>query len=518
MARDTPDLVASDDLPISAAGSRAPRLLSVVAALSVYLEPLAADARVAVLGDAELGLFDAILELGARTVHLYDPDPERVSRWVDDVPRGVSVRMLRDDFDVRDGAFDLVVIPDVGLLPDAASTIVRLRRVVDPRGAVIAMGRARTLDSDPGIFPELAAASIEYAELYDLFAVQFENVTMTGVLPFTGVVFAELGAGDDLAVSVDTRLVDPEPPGVFVVTASRDEEPVLDPYAIVQIARPETELALTEVVRAVTDTPALTVIREDHDDRLAETAAAFASAHLKAEMLTQQLDDHRARLSATEQRANELEGLVNVAQKALGGLEARLFAAEQAHAVETEAAEDRLRERAGVITALEKELDRREVLVRELVASLEEVRAGSGAPLIFEAAPQPIGVPPEDALRLRRKLDELALEVARRDGELAAQGWSVTELANEKRAIEAELLTLKSQTPAAPPRERNGGNGNLERDLAAARDEIDALRQALTQEHAARVAAESGEELARARAELAKQAVLLASVSRVEQS
>ena len=544
----------SDDLRLS---SEAPPA-SVVAALSVYLEPLAADARVAVLGDAELGLFEAILELGARTVHLYDPDPDRVSRMADDVPRGVSVRMLRDDFDVRDGAFDLVVIPDVGVLPDVATTIVRLRRVVDPRGAVIAMGRARTADSDPGIFPELAAASIEYAELYDLFALQFENVTMTGVLPFTGVVFAELGAGDDLAVSVDTRLVDPEPPGVFVVTASREEEPILDPYAIVQIARPETPLAPTELVRAIA--PA---VREIEDERLVETAAAFAAAHLKAEMLAQQLDDQRVRLAATEQRAIELEGIVNVAQQALGVLEARLLYAEQGllerddriamltaemeaeasrienaatttqlvdparmsalvrraedaeadlahlmttHSAETSAAEDQLRERAGVISTLQKEVDRREALVRELVTSLEEARDGTAAPLVFEAAPEPIGIPVEEAARLRRKLDELALEVARRDGELAAQGWSVTELTNEKRAIEAELLRLKSHVPLT--------SGNLERDLAAARDEIDALRQALTQEHAARIAAESGEELLRARAELARQAVLLQQAER----
>ena len=95
--------------------------------------------------------------------------------------------------------------------------------------------RGRPTDDD-ALFPELSPPVVEYAELYDLFALQFESVTMTGVLPFAGVVFAELGAGDDLAVSVDTRLVDPEPPSVFVVTAGR-EAALLDPYAIVQVAR-----------------------------------------------------------------------------------------------------------------------------------------------------------------------------------------------------------------------------------------------------------------------------------------
>jgi hypothetical protein len=89
---------------------------------------------------------------------------------------------------------------------------------------------------------------------------------------------------------------------------------------------------------------------------------------------------------------------------------------------------------------------------------------------------------------LERKLDELAKEVARREGELTARGWRITELENR----------LRSARP-----------GLAGEDPTKLRDELDALRQALAQEHAARVAAESGEELARARAELAKQAALL---------
>ena len=149
---------------------------------------------------------------------------------------------------------------------------------------------------------------------------------------------------------------------------------------------------------------------------------------------------------------------------------------------------------------MERELDRREQLVRELVASLEEARDHSGAPLTFEAAPAMPGVAPEELARLRRKLDELAVEVARREGELTAQTWQITELENDKRRLAA-----KAARPASPPPPA----ATTDRDLAVARDELDALRQALTQEHAARVAAESGEELLRARAELQRQGVLL---------
>jgi hypothetical protein len=559
---------------------------SVVSALSVYVEPLVADARVAVIGDVELGLHLRLLELGARTVHLYDPDPERVARVADEVPRGVSVRMLRDDFDVRDGAFDLVVIPDIALLPDAAASVVRLRRVIDPRGAVVAMGRARAPSADDTVFPELEPAVVEYAELYDIFALQFESVTMTGVLPFTGVVFAELGAGDDLAVSVDTRLVAPDPPGVFVVVAGR-EAPLLDSYAIVQVEREiQTFDTVTVAFKGAARLP------DANDVRSQDVAAAFAALQLKAALLATQLEEHRARLALLETRnaedagrveqivlerdvaltrAAELEGILATAQQALGSLEARLVFAEQgtlerddqiaalnaeldartsaaeelttesvdpaliaeilaraeraetslashvadlahvseAHASETSGLEEQLRERARVITAMEKELGRREQLVRELVASLEDAREGHGVPVAFEAAPAAPGVAPEEVARLRRKLDELAFEVARREGELVAQAWRIAELENEKARLVAKTTARSgaaqkdsASAPTLPGRE-------VERELSRARDELDALRQALRQEHAARVAAESGEELSRARAELARQAALL---------
>lgn len=533
----------------------------VVAALSIYVEPLADDARVAVLGDASLGLHEVLLDRGARAVHLFDPDAARAARVAAEVPRGVSVRALRDELEVRDSAFDLVVIPDLGELPDVASVVGRLRRVLDPRGAVVAMGRARTAPTDPSqrdlaalltppapAFEALAPAALDYAALYDLFALEFESVTMNGVLPFTGVVFAELGAGDDLAVSVDTRLAAQAPPGVFVVVAGRDAS-ALDPYAIVQVPDEADHGPKTRAVEA-----------EDF-------TAAFAAMQLRAEMLETQLDDHRARLAAAlespradevlrlEQmalerevalsRASELEGILGAAQQALGTLERRLLGAEQgmlerddriaslsaeldavgeraavaalaaktaaaledlarveeAHAAEVSALEGQLQERAGVVHAMQSELARREEMVRELVSTLGEIRDGH-AVRTFEAIPVAPGISSEEAVRLRAKLDELALEIARREGERLAQRWRIAEL----EALLGGRARDASPSPSATP------SAASERQLARAMDEIDTLRQALTQEHAARVAAESGEELTRAREELARQAALLDQV------
>jgi hypothetical protein len=564
------------------------RVSSVVTALSVYIEPLVEDARVAILGSVELELHTHLLELGARSVHLYDPDPDRVARSEDEVPRGVSVRMLRDEYDVRDGAFDLVVIPDVGILSDPASAIVRLRRVVDARGAVVALGRARTNQTNEMSFPELAPAAVEYAELYDMFALQFESVTMTGVVPFAGVVFAELGGSDDLAVSVDTSLVTPDQPGVFVVLAAR-EETALDPYAIVQVARGDDN-ELNDTVAIGVPIP----IPVPDESRVHEAATAFAAMQLKAELLATQLDEHRSRVASAESRAaaqearleqlvlerdvaltrtSELEGILAAAEQALGGLEKRLVTAErgmlerddqiaalnaeldartveaneareaelttesvdpevlaevitradraeaalalhvadlaqvvEAHANETAAVEAQLQERARVIAEMDRELARREQLVRELVASLEEARDNPANAPVFESAPAAPGVAPEEVARLRRRLDDLAFDVARREGELVAQAWRITELENDK----ARLVARPTAPPAAVRHPApQVPSADLEKALAKTRDELDALRQALTQEHAARVAAESGEELSHARAELARQAALL---------
>lgn len=658
---------------------------SLIDALLVYAEPLAANAHAVVLGDAESSVANRLLDLGARSVYVFDPDPARAANAARVAPRGVTVRPLVDDLDVRDGAFDLAVVPDLSEVNDPRGSIERLRRAVAVSGAVVAMGRAKLrgeeeMSANAPFAAELGPAVLEYAELYDLFATQFDEVTLAGVVPFAGAVFAELGVADDEdddaespAVSVDTRLAITDSPSVFVVVAGqrsdRKERPTLDPYSIVQIparANQATSAAAKE--------------------RIVALEAAFAAAQLKADLLTSQLDEVRDRLTAADARtveavsrleragserdsaltrAMELEAVLAASQQTMATLERRLLEAEQgmlerddriaalsaeldarqpvtssetpflgtpaltenpdmgalllraeraelalaaalaelSNRQETEATvafnvsipelreraeraeaalaiavaelanrqetdttiafgsavesipelkdraeraeaavalaaadyaqaaeshlremagfEEQLRDRARVVAALEKELFRREMLVRELVSAIEdrdrtlavEGDKNGSAAVIFEAAAplsNPNPNPPsahrpaqpdrsEEIAKLRRKLDELAAEVARREGEIVARGWRIEELENH----------LKSKPAAAavapPPKTTPVAND----ELGKVRDELDALRQALAQEHEARVAAESGEELARARSELARQAALL---------
>ena len=593
---------------------------SLLDALLVYAEPLATGAHAVVVGDAGSSVADRLLELGARGVLVFDPDGARAAKAARTAPRGVTVRALNVDLDVRDGAFDLAVVPDLALLDDPRRAVARLRRAVASSGAVVAMGRARSaglpanVDIEGPFGAELGPAVVEYAELYELFAGEFEDVSLVGVLPFQGVVFAELGTEDEApAVSVDTRLSAGDPPSVFVVVASnaqRDDEEraALDPYAIVQVPeRIELQREDSFAVEAVVAAAQLRV--EVLSAQLEEAREGLVVADVRSVEIAARLDRAVAERDAALTRAMELETILGASQQTLATLERRLLEAEQgmlerddrlaalsaeldarhsatqahvppdevrelslraenaeaalalaladiaardeeaaqpldsahpelveavaraeraetalalhvadlahvaeAHAAETAGYEEQLRERARVIAALEREVGRREQLVKELVASLEESREGTTNGVVFESA-VPLSAPAprrdpaleREAARLRQKLDELAGEIARREGELTARAWRITELENERaRPIEAAKSVLEG-----PNGDSTGTGREVEVELARMRDELDALRQALAQEHAARIAAESGEELSRARSALAQQEALL---------
>lgn len=503
------------------------------AALLVHVEPLVERARVLVIGaDEEESLVEQLDELGAREV--------AVRESVDDVS----------------GAFDLVVVTDLGRFEEPTHVVRTLRHVLASGGAIVAVARANTEGaSGTDAFPEIAPAVVSYDELYALFARDFDAVSMTGVLSFEGVVFAELGAGEEPNIGVDGRLVTPEPPSVFVVVAT-DEAVALEPYAIVQVppidpgqsrrvealeaalsqAMLEAKLVTAQLeeqrqrnarIDARSDESRerieeLAQVRDAAMNRVVECeaialASQVAAAHLEkrlasAEEAILERDDAiaalRGELDAFRSEGEELAGIdpavideltrrAERAEAALALNVADLGHVAEAHASETATLEARLRERGEHIASLEKEIARREQLVRELVAALEESREGT-PDVRFESAP-PMG-DAEEMGRLRKKLDELALEIAKRDGELVAQAWRIEELEGASGSQPQQDAVVPAVTGDA---------------LARAQDEIDALRQALTQEHAARLAAESGEELVRARAELAQKAALLEQIKGV---
>ncbi len=432
------------------------------AALAAHAESLVDRARVLVVGDAESELVGRLVELGAQSVHVYDPDPARAREASRVAPLGVLVRSLRDGLDVRDGMFDVAFVPDLGCVTEPSALIVELRRVVHEDGAVVAVARAH-MPGPTSSFPEIGDASVAYDELYDLFALAFEQVTMTGIVPFEGIVFAELGATDEPSISVDTSLSPEASPDVFLVLASSSAI-ALDPYAIVQVP---ALAGAADLVGAAENVEA--------------DAALAAKTAIESELVA----------AAIAERARAAEARIALLEIELARVASDLAQSLDARAAELEALEGQLRERAAVVATLERELERREQLVKELVAALEDARAGELP--AFAAASEPT-FDAHERERLERKLDALARDAARREGELVARAWRIAEL-------EADVARAKASAPAPVANQDARSDAGL---VGRLQDELDALRQALTQEHEARRAAELAAQAART--ELAERA------------
>ena len=500
-------------------------------ALAAYVEPLAVGRRVAVFGDSSLALGARIAALGARSVHLLDPDAERVRREAERAPRGVvvsplSLRLFGDDG--RDGptsAFDLVVIPDLELFDDAEALLARARHLVGEEGAVLVAAPNRDGVDGPATF--------DYYELFDLVASQFDDVAMIAQLPFYGVALAELREEDDEApaVTVDMQLAGSDrTPEAFVALASQ-RGVRLDPYAIVELAPPSPPVAETDEAQAaktmsaafavasaaekeITDlrgrlvemdlgmraAQALEGALRDRSARIAELESALGERSDQVVELAEEADRMRAAMESERllgARVEELALRAERAERALAVSEPDVARMAEVHALEMARYEEALRDRAQAMRSLEAELLRRERMVRELVDALgETAQSDTTAP----TAPHPAAEgssPAPDALfeanaRLHHKLDTLALDLARREGEAQASTWTIAEL--ERRLAQAvESRDERAREPDGDEGAREpSSDPEVQRRLASALDELDVLRRALAQEHEARMRAESG--------------------------
>jgi hypothetical protein len=442
-------------------------------ALAIYAEALVAHRVVAVLGDASTGLGSLFVELGARSVHVLDPDADRARDAAEQSPRGLVVRPLGHD-PVPLRGVDLLVVPDLGLFDDPDGILELVARMASETG--VALVAATNRDATP----EGSSRTFDYYELFDRVAREFECVRMIAELPFEGVALAEFGQGADEApaVSVDTQLADENrTPQAFIALASQ-RDVSLDPYSIVQLV-PATPVYRPEAV---------------NDGAVAELEVALAEQTRQLARMSSELEQERAAAEAgriAALKVQEIERRADVAERSLSALEEEL--AGRAGAGDEHARlEEALRERAQAVQSLEVELARRDRMVRELVETLDEAAVTAAASAATATDGRQEDIQYEEIARLRDRLDVLALDLARREADARAAGWSIAEL--ERRLAQA---AQPSTDPA------------LERQLAGALDELDALRRALVQEHEARLKAESGDELARARAEIQRQSALL---------
>lgn len=429
--------------------NRSPAALHALS-LAVYAEPLIRGRRVALIGHVGLGVAERLLELGARLVHAYDWDKDRAAQYSAKAPRGILARELpAGEFDVRDGGFDFVLVPDVGRLPKPHELIARLRRVVGDEGAIMVSAR------NPAVLRPTGEDDlpVEYTELYDLVSLHFACVSMIGAVPFVGVTIAELGESSEAPdVSIDTQLAgDGSSPEYFGALAS--QLPLeLDPYSLIQLPGPadspnlgpdhEQRAAMAEAqLRAEVLAARLeqerdesrralqqveeTRVQELEDElaarltKLEESERRSESFRMRAESLATKLQEAEAKanqlqetLSAQQASATDASSRVRDAEARLARVQEDLDTVARAQTDEIEKMERALRERGEVVLSLEREVARRDALVRELVMRLEEKPSRAT----------------EDAAPYQEKLDRMAQEIARYEGELRATEWRIREL------------------------------------------------------------------------------------------
>lgn len=268
-------------------------------ALAAYVEPLVADRRVALFGDASGGLAARFVDLGARSVFVWDPNIERARREAESAPHGVIVRALLpgSEASMPRGTFDLALVADLELFEDPEELLANVRRLVGDQGAAVVAAPNRDGRADAG------AGAFDYYELFDLVAGQFDEVTMIAQLPFHGVALAELGDDDDPpSVTVDMQLARDRAPEAYVALASQGGVR-LDRYAIVELPAPvaeervadeATRAALEEAqLRAASFEVSLQAMR-DRVSRAVEVEAALVERTRQLVQLAEEVEQARA--------------------------------------------------------------------------------------------------------------------------------------------------------------------------------------------------------------------------------
>ncbi|WP_437875641.1 hypothetical protein [Sorangium sp. So ce513] len=478
---------------LAAAGSprhAAPAALHPALVLSAYLEPLVRGRRVAVLGDATIGLADRLLQRGARLVHAYDPDAARVAEVL---ARSASSRqphpsfaVFGGDLGVRDGAFDTLVIPDLSIFDEPTEVLRRARRLTAASGAAVIA--SPNPDVARGLLPAGArrGEAPGYYALYDLVALQFKQVRMIGQAPFVGYTVAEFAPKGEPDVSVDTSILDgSEEPEWFIAVAG-ERLPRLDAFAVIELpfagfpaasagASPE---ALNEAEgRAARLGGELAELRtrhqRDREDAGARAESAVATAARLAEV--------EAELEAKAARLREVEGRAG---------DSHVRAERLTHQIRD--MEEELRSQRDRATRLAKQLDDEKRLRTKVELELGMIRnrpeiAGARDRLdaataeldaararIAELEARPAAAAPDPALASRVEDLEAAVAAARRDLSKAAADRD----AARRRAQEGERALEEAQ------RARREAAAKLD-ELARERDRLEERAGRLDRENRA---------------------------------
>ncbi|MBN1652226.1 MAG: hypothetical protein JXA30_00460 [Deltaproteobacteria bacterium] len=166
-------------------------------------------------------------------------------------PEGIHVTaLLSGRLPFEDGAFDVVVVPDLASLDfDPEALIAELHRVVDARGLVV----VGIVNNDRLNVGEISAFrndenELRYQAVYRLLAERFTAVSLMRQTPLFGYSLVDFAAAEELVeISFDASLIDPvrEVPTRFVALCS-GERLAIDPYTVVRVAPLSADLLSVE--------------------------------------------------------------------------------------------------------------------------------------------------------------------------------------------------------------------------------------------------------------------------------
>jgi len=403
-------------------------------ALAAYAEPLATNRRVLVFGNALGSLPLQLLERGARSVHVCDPDALRVSEAAArNRSTQIAFSSLADsDLSLRDAAFELALIDNLGAF-DPLPLLRTAKRALGSRGVAVV-----ACPNPEAAFPLLrasnpAATSLDYYALYDAVAAEFEHVRMLGQTPFVGYAIADFSASGEPEPALDTSFVPggAEEPDFFLALAS-NQEVRLDEFAVIQ-------LPTRRLLSSLKGPPPLALPAAP---AAASENSAQARAH-EAELarLNQWIKELESRASTADERADHSETELETERTKLEGE----LGTERAK-LETE--RTKLETERQASAALRSQHEREISAARAELSALRTQATNLRADASSKAS---------ELARLTSELARLTSELAERDRQLAAQAEKV------EQGSAAELTEYERQLS-----ERGSEVRRLEQDLRTA--------------------------------------------------
>jgi len=437
-------------------------------ALAAYAEPLASNRRVLVFGNALGALPLQLLERGARSIHVCDPDEVRVAEAAS---RNRSTQiafssLAESDLSLRDGAFELALVDHLGAF-NVQSVIRTAKRALGARGVAVV-----ACPNPEAAFPLLrsgnpGATSLDYYALYDAVAAEFEHVRMLGQTPFVGYAIADFSASGEPEPALDTSFVPggAEEPDFFIALAS-NQEVRLDEFAVIQL--PTRRLLGSIGSKAVAPVAAIAAAP-------VESPAQNKAREAELTRLNQWIKELESRASTADERADHTETELE-AERAKFEAERAKFEAERAkfdaERVKLEAERVKLeaeRQASGAQkTQHEKELSaaRAELSALRTQAGNLRADASSKASEIARVASELAARDRQIAEQAEKIEQGSALELAEFERQLTERGTEVRRLEQELRTAERTGRELVRELERRNSEQSKQGNSELERSLA----------------------------------------------------